>query len=323
MATQFAVLTLATGKPLYFQMAVNLARSFLWWHKNSDIRFFIATDLPDELPKDLSQVEIIRVSTEKLGQGFSAKLHLDELAPASKTLFIDADCLIVGNLESIFSRFEGRPVSVVGGSISSGEWFGDVKPICAQMGVKQLPKFNGGLYYFEQGSTSQAVYSKARELEKQYDELGLVRLRGRPNDELLMALAMALHGLEALPDDGAIMSDPQACPGELSVSVLRGHSRLVNPPVPDRRHQSWYPFCMVNPIVVHFLGDHTNGWKYQTEIRKLRLVMEQGWPVRLTEIFVSLIFSFRHLLTDKMKNLFRPLYHAIFGPRRLTRSSRI
>jgi len=68
-----------------------------------------------------------------------------------------------------------------------------------------------------------------------------------------MAISMALHGLNAVPDDGTIMSDPQACPGGLKVDVLRGQSWLYNPPAPDPRHQSWYPFQEVRPLLVHFL----------------------------------------------------------------------
>ena len=135
MGCKRAILTLAAGNPVYWQMAINLARSFLWWHKHSDIRFYIVTDLPVELPEDLSGIELIRMPPDKLGKGFSAKLYLDELSPATKTLFVDADCLVVGNLESVFDRFAERAVSVVGGNISGGEWFGDVAAICKRFGV--------------------------------------------------------------------------------------------------------------------------------------------------------------------------------------------
>ena len=323
MAIERSVVTLAVGMPVYWRMAINLARSFMWWHKQSDIRFSIVTDFPNPLPRDLAGIGIVRVSSDKLGKGFSAKLCLDELSPAPKTLFIDADCLIVGNLESVFSRFTGRAVSVVGGTITGGEWFGDVGSICSRFGVAGLPKFNGGMYYLEQGSLARDVYACARELQRHYDELGLVRLRGQPNDELLMAISMSLHRLEAIPEDGTIMSDPQACPSELEVSVLRGRSRLVNPRPPDRRHRPWYPFHIVHPLVVHFLGNYTSGWRYRAEATKLELAMERGWPASLAEGFVGATFSARQQAAEVSKNLARPLYHAIFGPRKVVRSPRL
>jgi len=65
-------------------------------------------------------------SERRIGQGFSAKLHIDRLAPTSKTLFIDADCLCVGPLHSLFDRLGGKAVTVVGSEITKGDWFGDV-----------------------------------------------------------------------------------------------------------------------------------------------------------------------------------------------------
>jgi hypothetical protein len=317
------VLTLAMSKLVYFSMAINLARSFLWWHRQSDIRFCIVTDLAQALPKDLSQIELVRIAPGKLGKGFSAKLHLDEVSPIAKTLFIDADCLIVGNLDSVFARFQGRPVGVVGGSIAEGEWFGDVAALCAHFGVPSLPKFNGGIYYLEPGAISTAVYRRARELERDYDQVGLKRLRGRANDELLMAIAMALHELKALPDDGTIMSDPQACPGGLEVNVLGGRSRLVNPREPDPLHQAWYPHHVVHPLVVHFLGDYTSQWQYRAEAKKQRLVMAQGWPVFLAEGIVGTTFSTWHVCQEKIKEILRPWYRKVFGARPIKKSNRI
>ena len=237
-----AVLTLALGKPLYTEMAFNLARSFLWWHRENDVQFFLATDQEGSPPPDLRKIQLIKLQRGQYGEGFSPKLFLDVLAPAPRTLYIDADCLCVGKLDTVFARFAGRPVSVVGGSISEGEWFGDVEKMCRRVGAKALPKFNGGIYYLERGDVSRQVYAQARDLEQEYDALGLKRLRGRPNDELLMAMAMAAHHQEAIPDDGSILGDPQACPGPMSLDAIKGGSRLTNPPPPHPLHQAWYPF---------------------------------------------------------------------------------
>ncbi len=116
------VLTIATGKSIYIQMAVNLARSFKWWHKNSDIKFAIATDQAYLIPPDLSDILIIELQPNQYGQGFSPKLHLDKISPADNTLFVDADCLCVGSLESVFDRCKGHTVSVIGKTILEGDF---------------------------------------------------------------------------------------------------------------------------------------------------------------------------------------------------------
>jgi hypothetical protein len=317
------VLTLATGKPVYFQMAINLARSFVWWHKDSDIRFCLLTDMPTELPEDLSCVDVVRVAPGTLGKGFSAKLHLNKMVPAETILFVDADCLIVRNLEPVFERFAGRAVSVVGGSISEGEWFGDVAAVCRRFNVLALPKFNGGIYYLERGAVADAVYQGARELETQYDEIGLVRLRGLSNDELLMAISMALHGMQTVPDDGTIMGDFQACPELVSLDVLSGKACLSNPPAPCEKHREWYPVGKITPAVIHFLGDSTSRWPYRSEEMKLQLVMLSHWPVLLAKGYVTGTYSIWQNLAEILKDWLRPLYHACFGARAVAKSPRI
>lgn len=318
-----AVFSLATGKPVYIQMAVNLARSFKWWHKDSSIRFVLATDQKDLIPPDLSDIEVIELQPGQYGQGFSPKLHLDKVAPAYQTLFIDADCLCVSSLEPVFDRFAGHAVSVVGGTISKGEWFGDVAAVCQRFGVAGLPKFNGGIYYLEKGEVSDRVYATARELEPQYDEIGLVRLRNRPNDELLMAIAMALHNQTPIPDDGSIFSDPQACPGGLFIDVLRGKSHLINPPAPHPKHQAWYPFTEVHPILVHFLGHHTTIYPYKREELRLTLAAAKGWPIWAANLWATLFCSIPRLSDRTIKNLLRPAYRQFFGKRPVPISDRM
>lgn len=322
MNMQKAVLTLATGKPVYIQMAIALARSFKRWHQNSSIGFAIATDRKELIPADLQDIEVIELEQGQYGQGFSPKLYLDKLAPADKTLFVDADCLCVGSLESVFDRFANRPVSVVGTTISQGEWFGDVAAVCQRFNVEALPKFNGGVYYLEKGDISDRVYATARDLEPQYDEIGLVRLRDRPNDELIMALAMALHGLMPVPDDGSILSDPQACPGKMHIDVLRGSSTLTNPPAPHPQHQDWYPFIEVHPVLVHFLGHHTTIYPYKREELRLALAAS-NWTTLAADAGAAIAYSAPYLSREAVKNLLRPVYRQIFGFRTIATSERV
>jgi hypothetical protein len=316
------VLTLAVGNPIYVQMAINLARSFQWWHPKSTIGFAIVTDHKHLIPSDLADIQILEVQAGEYGQGFSPKLHLDQLAPADQTLFIDADCLCCGPLESVFEQFANRAISVIGSSMSEGEWFGDVATICQKFEVAALPKFNGGVYYLEKGELSDLIYAKARELEPLYDEIGLTRLRGRPNDELLMAIAMALYGQTAIPDDGSIFTDPQACPIELSIDVLRGHSKLVNPPAPHPQHQAWYPVTEAHPTLVHFLGHHTTIYPYTRESLRLSLVAK-GWSIWAADFWAMLFCSLPELSLYKFKDLARPAYRRLFGVRPLSVSNRI
>jgi hypothetical protein len=317
------ILTIGTGKKLYVDLAVNLARSFLHWHTNGDITFQLVTDQPQFIPADVSdKIQTIVVKPGELGLGFSAKLHLDKLVSAGQTFFIDSDCLIFEPLDILFSRFKGHDVSVVGNFINDGEWFGDIKTICHKFNVLHIPKFNGGLYYVEKGDKASEVYNTARELEKQYDEIGFVRLRNRPNDEVLMALAMQLHNQTPVIDDGTIMSDPQACPGGYKIDVINGKRWLVNPKAPHRLHQEWYPFQEVSPTMVHFLGSFTSNYPYKREVYRLKKVSSKNlnW---FTEVVGLLRIEYPSRINELIKNILRPIYRKLMGYRKIKISERI
>ena len=317
------ILTIATGKKLYVDMAVNLARSFWLWNAGAGIAFYLATDQPELVPDDVKHyINIIPVKPGELGEGFSSKLHLDKLAPAGQTLFIDSDCLVYGSLEPVFEKFKGHSVSVVGGYISGGEWFGDIAAICKKFNIKQMPKFNGGIYYLENGAKAAKVYELARRLETQYDEIGFVRLRNRPNDEVIVALAMALNGEAPVKDNGTIMSDPLSCPGKFLTDVIKGKTSLYNPPVPSPLHQDWYPFENVHPLIIHFLGHHSMSYQYKADIYKLQ-VLHSGRLTAMDKLRVLAAIELPMRLKAGLKNLLRPFYKIVFGTRTIRQSERL
>ncbi|MBT2562801.1 hypothetical protein J7E50_24050 [Pedobacter sp. ISL-68] len=319
---QRQVITLATGKKLYVDLAVNLARSFIRWNDHESISFIIVTDQPAFIPADVKAwAKTIVIEEGAFGLGFSPKLHLDKIVPAGQTLFIDSDCLIFGNIELIFNQFLGNTVSVLGGYISDGEWFGDVKSILQQFNLVQMPKFNGGIYYLENNAKAKEVYETARDLEKRYDEIGFKRLRNRPNDEVIMALAMQLHQMQPLIDDGTTMSDPQACPGGYKIDVVSGERWLINPSKPHPLHQDWYPFEKVQPLIFHFLGYYTKHYPYQREVFRLEHFLNQklNW---LTELQAKFEIEWPEKIKISVKNTFRPVYRKIFGIRKIEKSER-
>lgn len=315
-----AVFTIAVGKPLYIRMACALARSFRIWHCGSDIDFFLATDADRaSLPADLSDLNIIPIEPGQYGGGFSPKIHLDKIAPADQSLFVDADCLCVGSLAQAFAAFRGHSVSVIGREISNGEWACDVAAICRKFNIPAMPRFNGGVYYLERGKVCEQVYQTARELETRYDEIGFVRLRGHPNDEVLVSLAMALHGQKPIPERGDIMNSLLAGPAGLDLDVFKGYALLRNP-TGHPRHNSWYELEEMRPKLVHFLGSDINDHPYGREEIRLELV-SKGWPRWLAALRANLLFSVPWLIRSKCKDLLRPMYHFCFGSRAV-RSSR-
>jgi hypothetical protein len=309
-----AAITLATTKAVYLEMAYTLARSFMVWNRNSGISFHIITDLDTELPADLKDVKLVRIPSGALGKGFSPKLHLDELAPAQHTLFIDADCLCVGPLDPVFDRFAGRAVAVAGGKISTGLWWSDVTEVCRRIGVASLPKFNGGIYYLEPGERATAVYARAREVAPLYDAWNLVRL---------MAIAMAEAGLEALPDDDdTIMAPFNNYPHFLELDVFAGRCRICNPPPPHRLSRPDLPFKIIEPVIPHFVNDYTDHWRYRAEALKLRVVAK-GMPLVLARLLAFCTVVVPGLAVEIGKVKLRPLFRKLFGVRRVKLTARV
>ena len=323
MADERTVITIATGKSIYVDMAASLARSFMWWHKGSNIKFRMFTDQPELIPADVKEnTEIVVLQPGELGTGFSSKLHLDKLAAEGQTLFVDSDCLIYGNLSTVFELFKGRHVSVVGSYISSGEWFGDMDAVCKKFKVSHLPKFNGGIYYLEKGNTADKVYATARELEKDYDEIGFVRLRNRPNDEVLMALAMQLNGQSPIADDGTILGEFVNFASGIKANVLTGTAELYNSPTHKHYNEQW-PLTVGKPLIVHYLGHHTQLLPYIKEAKLLNYIFEDkkdvGTAKRLAFLRVTLPAQAKLLVT----NILRPIFRTFFGTRQIKKSERI
>jgi hypothetical protein len=313
-----AVITLATTKPIFVEMAFALARSFFYWNRDPGLRFHLVTDLAFELPADLKAMQLIRVEPGKLGVGFSPKLHLDSLVPADRTLFIDSDCLCFGPLDYVFQRFEGRKLGVVGRTLASGLWFCDIEKTRQRFNLGPLPQFNGGLYYLERGSEVSALYQRAREFEAQYDEIGLTRLRGRPNDEILISLAMAERGFAPVPEDGTILGNVDTIyPIVAELDVLRGICRMTNPPPTDPRHVPGHPVSESRARIVHFLDYGTDKWPYRAEELKVRLVQKHGLPVPLARLAADATIGLAGRTADAFKDTFRPAYRRLFGTRRI------
>lgn len=318
---KYFAFTIAVGKSIYLEMAIALARSFLRWNADADIGFTLCTDRPiSERPADLSAIDWIEIGTDQFGSGFTPKLYLDQLAPADQSLFIDADCLCVRSLIPIFEAFSGHTVSVIGRHIDSGEWFGDIARITGKLGVRSLPRFNGGVYYIERGEKASAIYETARELLPRYDELGFVRLRDKENDEVLIAASMAIHGEQPIPDDGAMMNTTMEAPGGVFIDVLDGVAIMRNPQA-HPNHFDWCQLEEMRPAIVHFLGSNADEHPYRTEIEALKAVAN-GWSPVIARFYVSLVFAARSTAKSKLKAVFRPAYHAVFGVRPVKISKR-
>src|SRR5690348_9777130 len=113
-----SIFTIATGSQTYVRFAFNLARSFALHNEIEKTPFYVVTDQRCILPQDLSFVRITKLPSAVASEGLTPKLYMDLLAPTARSLFLDADCLVFRDLQFVFDRFRGRPISVVGVAVA-------------------------------------------------------------------------------------------------------------------------------------------------------------------------------------------------------------
>jgi hypothetical protein len=312
------VVTLATGRAVYHEMAENIARSFLHWNRGNGLRFTLCTDRATPLPPDLADVEIVTLRPGECGSNFSPKLHLDRLVPDDvPAIFIDCDCLITGSLTPIFNRLAGHPFVLLGERASTGDFYGDIATLLSKARLPWMPIFVSSFFYWSPGATATAIFTSARDYESRYDALGLLRLRGAPSDEPALALALAAHQIEPLADDGSIKADAHLYDYPPKIDVLRGEVRFTNNDatafrvIPNRLREA-------RSLIAHFNASYSFEPPYLREALILRLVRARGLPVPLARLVAFLRFTAPHTFITTAKNALRPLYHRLAGVRTIT-----
>lgn len=318
-----SILTIATGSELYISMACNLAMSFLLWNDYNIIQFQLVTDKPWLVPDTIKDsISVVVPSAEQCGAGFATKLSMYDFVVSEQTLFVDADCLIYGNLLPVFEAFKGHRVSVIGKNRTSGSNVGfclDIASVMSRLGINYFPLLCGSIYYFEKSLLAAAVFDQAKALLPQYEKIGLVKLRNKENEEPLLAIAMAKFGQQPIADNGRIKADHMFYEFA-STNVLTGKTKLWNDhkiPMPEYSTRK-----SANPVIVHFNASFTEGYGYKADISRLLDLFEGRKGYRLANIRAFIKYTLPGALLQNLKFFLRPLYRKIFGVRKINMSKR-
>jgi hypothetical protein len=270
---------MAFGADRYIDQAVTLGRSL---HRHAPtIPRAVVTDSDDQR---LDRLYDFRIALRpEWGADPRQKLFIDRYTPFDETLFIDSDSIVVRSPIAAFDRFDGAAVGVVGAQIREGYWYVDVRGLLNRFGLEAMPKFNGGVYYLSRPAGASAVFESARDLLPEYEALGFCSFRGGLGDEPLMALALALHGLEASDDRGLLMRTPLGIRGRLRIDAIGGRARF------NKFGRE------VSPAIVHFVSSFAapsglQGAHYRRESRKLDLVEARGLPARITSAAIGVAY---------------------------------
>lgn len=193
------IVLIATGHSGYGKMAYNLALT-IKSVESVPIAIIHAGEALSHLSDKQKEVfdYIIDLPTD-YRMGFGVKLHLDQLTPFEKTLYLDADMLWLKKLPSeLFAELDGASFTTIteGNSddINPRYYFwADPKEIKEAYGVKKIWQIRSEVIYFEKGTK---VFKKARELKPE-KKLKTIRMFGdHIPDELYFNIAAGLLSLD-------------------------------------------------------------------------------------------------------------------------------
>jgi hypothetical protein len=251
------IITLAYGHRRFVEQAKSLAHS-LQLH---------APHLPRTLVTDSSDSEVFRQFTNVIpyrpeyGSGVRQKMFLDRYSPYDETLFIDSDCLVLGNLEAFWSAFGGQSFGVPGFRFlqqGSTDPFFDVDYVLDSLKLSSIPKFNGGTYYFSRLPEAAEVFETARNILENWRTIRLGEFRrDGPNDETVYALAMAIHRIGPTWMGARGMWTPCGYKGPLLLDALRGTCSFEKEGM------------KLSPEIVHFPGEYAYAFPYARERARL------------------------------------------------------
>lgn len=194
--------TIATGKDKYYDMAVNLLRSY---RQNSSDSAPFALICDRDCPQAREFDSFVLLETAH--RSYVDKLFLVQNTPFEETIFIDADCLILRDTQPLWEDFaEMTDFSCYGKVLpldSRRGWFfyedmGDLQPQ-----LHYNVNFHGGLYYMRKTPHCAEVFEKALDFARNYSSYPFSGF-DKPADEPVLALAMALSGMKPCQDHGLI-----------------------------------------------------------------------------------------------------------------------
>jgi hypothetical protein len=232
------LITIAIGKT-YVSQAKNLAYSCML-HAPHMPRA-VVTDKPGLLS---NFYDIIIPYNPDYGNPFGAKTRIYLYTPFEKTLYVDADSLVIHNFDSYWSWLDEHSFVYEGTLLNEGEWYLDINRTIKLLSLPWIPKFNSGMFLFKNDSTAKTVFDTAFDyLTNQKEKnLGVDFFRGRMfPDEPFLAIALAKHGIKPVDDLGRF-SKTLIGAKNIHVKVIRGFAFF------QKNGKA------VFPLIVHFCG---------------------------------------------------------------------
>ena len=190
--------TIATGNVWYYRLALNLLHSYRL-HSSNQYPFAIICDKENEVTKEFDDVIVM----ENALCSCVDKVVLPDYLPYDETIFIDADCLVYGDIDNYWDSFSEATSFSAFGSVCPDDslygWFKKDEVGDYSDSIRFIPEFNGWVYYLRKSEELEAFAVTAKDILQNYRDYRF-RQFTKPADEPIFALAMAVHGFKPAGD---------------------------------------------------------------------------------------------------------------------------
>lgn len=280
--------TIATGKNNSFaQLAFNLKRTYDFQPQSKRYPWAIITDYDDNKWKIFDKTVILHNAKGS----YLDKIEMLSIPPWDENIFIDADCLIYGDISSLFSIFPLQGVRHMGTTIATTEhgrgWF-DIDDIGMYKNeITFKIHSHGGIIFFNKDQTTQKVYNTALEISRQWNKLKF-REFNKPADEPILALSMCIHRCQPIPlDISKYMYFYRVHRNIKNIDINRGVLSFQN-----KYNGKLYE----NVPILHWGTNETNGYLYKSEMLRFNhsifyLIKKIFWL--LEEKFMTLKYTIK------------------------------
>jgi hypothetical protein len=232
------LITLAIGKK-YAVQAKYLAYSCMI-HAPHVLRAAI-TDVPERLS---SLYDFIIPFDKNTGDPFSVKTQLHTYTPFEQTLFLDADSLLIGNIDSYWQFLKSRPFVYYSNLITRGNWYTNIAELIEKINIPWIPQINSGMLLFNNCEETKNIFDTAYyySVNGKKENIDIPFFRGKMlPDEPFLAIALVKHDIKPVEDHGRF-SRTLINAEKVHINVIKGIASFQKEGKP------------VFPLVVHFCG---------------------------------------------------------------------
>lgn len=257
-------ITIATGREMYYQFAVNLLHSYKLYC-DCPYPFAIMCDQENAYTAQFDQVIVF----EKTAHPYFDKFELLKRSPFDETIFIDSDCLAYANLNEYWDYFaQADDFSAAGTNYPIDSERGLFK--AEEIGVFRdrvhwKPDIHGGLYFIRKGQLCDAIYQDCQYIIAHYSQFRWPDFCAPFADEPILCLAMAANGcqaMEAAPENYGIPWEVT----EMDVDIFTGKCTYAT---------DWHP-KVDQGRMIHWSVRYCKKPLYRFEVEKLNLMLRHG-----------------------------------------------